>query len=416
MKYKQYSNYKDSGVEWLGHTPSNWEVKRLSHYFVDRREKVSDVDFEPLSVTKNGIVPQLENAAKTDAGDNRKKVCSGDFVINSRSDRKGSSGLSELTGSVSLINTVLKPTNIEPKYSHHLLKSYPFQEEFYRYGKGIVADLWSTNYSEMKNIIIPSPPKDEQQQIANFLDNATSKIDTLIKKQTKLIELLKEKRQAVISHAVTKGLKQQNNTWKEFRLDWICNLVRGNTGFKKDELLDSGKFVALQYGKTYKVDEVNESFEFYVNEEFYKSNQVVNYGDTILISTSETIDDLGHSCFYNRSDIGLIGGEQILLKPNNDLVFGKYLYYRSKVFSSELKKYATGLKVFRFNIDDLKNIFISIPSIQEQQDIANYIDDKTSKIDSLLEKSNRAIELLKEKRTALISEAVTGKIDVRNIA
>lgn len=95
MSFPRYPAYKGSGVEWLADVPSHWEVKRLGHYFSERREKVSDRDFEPLSVTKNGVLPQLDTAAKTDDGDNRKLVVRGDFVINSRSDRKGSSGLND---------------------------------------------------------------------------------------------------------------------------------------------------------------------------------------------------------------------------------------------------------------------------------------------------------------------------------
>ena len=182
-KYQQYDEYKDSGVEWLGEVPSHWEAKRLGQFFKERREKVSDKDYAALSVTMKGIVPQLENAAKSDAGDNRKLVLKNDFVINSRSDRKGSSGTSPFDGSVSLISIVLEPRDISPSFVHHLLRSYPFQEEFYRYGKGIVADLWSTNSSEMKNILIPNIPIDEQTQIAKFLDHETAQIDTLIEKQ-----------------------------------------------------------------------------------------------------------------------------------------------------------------------------------------------------------------------------------------
>lgn len=205
-RYKAYSEYKDSGVEWLGQLPSHWGAKRLGRFFDERREKVSDEDYPALSVTMQGIVPQLETAAKTDAGDNRKLVLKNDFVINSRSDRKGSSGVSTYDGSVSLISIVMTPRDIHPPFVHHLLRSYPFQEEFYRYGKGIVADLWSTNSSEMRNILIPDMPTSEQAKIAEFLDHETARIDALIEKQQRLIELLKEKRLAVISHAVTKGL------------------------------------------------------------------------------------------------------------------------------------------------------------------------------------------------------------------
>ncbi|EPK0547865.1 restriction endonuclease subunit S, partial [Acinetobacter baumannii] len=329
MQFKQYPSYKNSGVEWLGDVPEHWGVNRLGVHFKNRKEKVSDKDFKPLSVTKHGIVPQLEHAAKSDNGDNRKLVRKGDYVINSRSDRKGSSGLADLDGSVSLINIVLTPfKTIHPKFSHYLLRSYLFQEEFYKYGHGIVADLWTTNYEDMRNIHLALPSVSEQTQISNFLEQETTRIDTLIAKQEKLIELLEEQRKSIISHAVTKGLNpnapmkdsgvewlgEVPNDWNLSRLDAVSKIVRGNSAFSKMDLLESGKYVALQYGKTYKVNEINESFGSYVNQEFFKKSQITEFGDIILISTSETLEDLGHSCFYARHDVGLIGGEQFLLK------------------------------------------------------------------------------------------------------
>ena len=124
---KRYESYKDSGVKWLGEIPGHWEVKRLGSFFIERRVKVSDKDFAPLSVTKNGIFPQLENVAKSNDGDNRKLVRANDFVINSRSDRKGSSGVSSFDGSVSLINIDLKRRNtVYPTFCNYLLKSIAF--------------------------------------------------------------------------------------------------------------------------------------------------------------------------------------------------------------------------------------------------------------------------------------------------
>ncbi|WP_228203028.1 restriction endonuclease subunit S [Acinetobacter baumannii] len=381
----------------------------------------------PLSVTKHGIVPQLEHAAKSDNGDNRKLVRKGDYVINSRSDRKGSSGLADLDGSVSLINIVLTPfKTIHPKFSHYLLRSYLFQEEFYKYGHGIVADLWTTNYEDMRNIHLALPSVSEQTQISNFLEQETTRIDTLIAKQEKLIELLEEQRKSIISHAVTKGLNpnapmkdsgvewlgEVPNDWNLSRLDAVSKIVRGNSAFSKMDLLESGKYVALQYGKTYKVNEINESFGSYVNQEFFKKSQITEFGDIILISTSETLEDLGHSCFYARHDVGLIGGEQFLLKPKNQN-FGKYIYYATKAFSSYLQRYATGLKVFRFNLDDLKKIYIPDISLVEQQKIAEFLDKETARIDISVLKQKSLIEKLKEYRASIISHAVTGKIDVR---
>lgn len=206
-------------------------------------------------------------------------------------------------------------------------------------------------------------------------------------------------------------LREIPKQWDVKRIDGVSTIVRGNTGFKKDELLNEGDYVALQYGKIYQIEEVTNAFSYFVNSEFYKSSQIVNRGDTILISTSETIEDLGHSCFYNRAGLGLIGGEQILLKPNCKLMNEKYLYYFSKYFSGEIKKYATGLKVFRYNIDDLKNIFIPIFPKDEQTTIAKYLDAKTEAIDkkvSLLEKKIGAYKKLKK---SLINQVVTRGLD-----
>src|SRR5690554_1619626 len=221
MKENNFQYKHTSKMDWLSQIPSHWYEVRLGSLFNERKSKVSDVDYPPLSVTKNGIVPQLENAAKSNDGDNRKLVLNGDFVINSRSDRKGSSGLSRLDGSVSLINIVLRPIeNIDPKFSEYLLKSYFFKEEYYRYGRGIVEDLWTTRYSEMKNMIVPKPPFEEQTAIARFLDYKLAKINRFIQKKKQLIKLLNEQKAAIINQAVTKGL-DPNAKMKDSGIEWL---------------------------------------------------------------------------------------------------------------------------------------------------------------------------------------------------
>ena len=215
-----YDSYKDSGVEWLGRVPTDWTVTRLGGLFDERKSKVSDKDFDPLSVTKNGIFPQLETAAKTNDGDNRKLVKAGDFVINSRSDRKGSSGVSPLDGSVSLINIVLKPTGILPEFCNHILKSHAFVEEYYRMGHGIVADLWTTRYDEMRAIIMALPSPEEQRAIAAFLDEKCAKVDEAVRIKEEQIALLRERRQILIQQAVTHGLNPAA-PMKDSGIDWI---------------------------------------------------------------------------------------------------------------------------------------------------------------------------------------------------
>ena len=195
---------KSSGLRWIPYIPIHWEIKRIRNFFKYRNEKVSEVDFAPLSVTKNGVIPQMESVAKSLAeGETRKKVCKYDFVVNSRSDRKGSCGTSPLDGSVSSIYIVLEPQNISPDFANYYFRCNDWIEEFYRNGKGIVADLWTTNYATMRNIEIAIPPIKEQQEIAIYLDEKCAKIDTIIEKTKLKIERLKELKCSLINEVIT---------------------------------------------------------------------------------------------------------------------------------------------------------------------------------------------------------------------
>jgi type I restriction enzyme S subunit len=195
---------KDSGVDWIGMVPEGWEVTRIGSLYDNRSSKVSDRDYPPLSVSKKGIVPQMESVAKTDNNDDRKMVCVGDFVINSRSDRRGACGISMYNGSVSIINIVLKPQrNMCSKYYNWLFRTTFFADEFYNHGHGIVDDLWSTKWSDMKDIEVISPPLSEQQGIANYLDEKCSKIDKAIDLVEKQIDAYKRLKRSLINEVVT---------------------------------------------------------------------------------------------------------------------------------------------------------------------------------------------------------------------
>ena len=210
------ANLKDSGVQWIGEVPEHWGIVNIGSLYNQRNEKVSDKDYKPLSVTKKGILPQLETAAKTDNGDNRKLVRKNDFAINSRSDRKGSCGISDYDGSVSLINIVLYPIQeIENRYYNWLFHSPEFAEEFYRLGHGIVADLWTTRWSEMKGMRILLPPTlTEQRAIADWLDAKCADIDATIALKEQKQEKLKAYKKTIIFEYVT-GKKQVANINKQ---------------------------------------------------------------------------------------------------------------------------------------------------------------------------------------------------------
>ncbi|HUW28607.1 MAG TPA: restriction endonuclease subunit S [Sulfuriferula sp.] len=430
MSLLRYPTYKDSGVAWLGEVPVHWEVKRIGYYFDERREKVSDKDFDALSVTKNGVVPQLETAAKTDDGDNRKKVCKGDFVINSRSDRKGSSGASDLDGSVSLINTVLRPRDeIAINFAHHVLRSQPFQEEYYRFGKGIVADLWSTNYSEMKNVSLAVPPVPEQQTIAAFLDRETGKIDALVAEQQRLVELLAEKRQAVISHAVTKGLNP-NVPMKDSGIEWLgevpahwgcmpmkylVRLKSGGTPSKDQHDYWDGS-IPWASGKDMKVEILSDTVD-------HITELAIEQGAATLIEQGVVLVVVRGMILARTFPVALTG-ERMAINQDLKAVFAGtklqsaflawYLRGTAEESLRRLDEAAHGTKALR--MEAWTSMEVALPPLDEQVAIANFLGRTTSQLDTLTAEANRAIALLQERRSALISAAVTGKIDVRQAA
>ena len=195
---------KDNGIQWIGNVPAGWTINKIDSVYSLRNEKVSDKDYMPLSVTMKGIVPQLESAAKTNDGDNRKLVRKGDFAINSRSDRRGSCGISELDGSVSLINLVLKPRGeMNNRYYNWLFHTEKFADEFYKWGHGIVDDLWTTRWIDMRKISVPMPPLSEQKEIADYLDNKCAQIEELISAKQSQIETLESYKKSLIYEFVT---------------------------------------------------------------------------------------------------------------------------------------------------------------------------------------------------------------------
>jgi type I restriction enzyme S subunit len=435
VSFPQYPSYKDSGVEWLGQVPGHWEVKRVGYYFNERREKVSDKDYPALSVTKNGIVPQLDTAAKSDDGDNRKRVCNGDFVINSRSDRKGSAGASDLDGSVSLICTVLRPQErVHTPFIHHLLRSQPFQEEFYRNGKGIVADLWSTNYSEMRNILLGMPPLPEQTAIAEFLDRETGKVDELVAEQRRLMELLKEKRQAVISHAVTRGLNP-TAPLKPSGIEWLGDLpehwevgklsrlisTRKGIAFKAEDFTDEGVPVVKASdikGLTIRRSEtcLPESFL----EQYPKAR--LKTGDLVL-STVGSSPEVRNSAVGQLGMVpealseSLLNQNTVVFSPSSMTLMNDFLFLilQTVGYRDHLDLHAHGTaNQASINVSDMLDFFIPLPGLAEQEEIARFISEELAKFDTLTAEAQRAIDLLQERRTALISAAVTGQIDVRS--
>lgn len=421
---KRYEKYKDSGVDWIGEIPEHWECKRLGTWFTERREKVSDKDYAPLSVTKNGIVPQLDNAAKSNDGDNRKLVKEGDFVINSRSDRKGSSGLSLLDGSVSLINIVMKPRNIDGKFSQYLLKSRAFVEEFYRNGHGIVADLWTTRFDEMKFINISVPPIKEQKNIATFLDDKTSKIDQTIAIKEKEIELLKERRQILIQKAVTKGLDDTVKLkdsgvdwigeipehWEVRKLKYLANVVLGKMICNEDK----GNYKLKPYLKSKNIQWMYLNLDS-VDEMWFSERELNQYklqkGDIVVSEGGEVgkatlWNDELPECYIQNS------AHKVTFTSNNNNKY--YLmcffnYGKIGVFDSVVNKVSIG----HLTREKLVNIYFPNPTREEQNEIISYLEEIKANIAKAITLKKQEIEKLKEYKAVLIDNVVTGKVRVK---
>ncbi|MGN0051199.1 MAG: restriction endonuclease subunit S [Prevotella sp.] len=431
---ERYGSYKDSGVKWLGEIPGHWEVKRLGSYFIERRCKVSDKDYAPLSVTKNGIFPQLENVAKTNDGDNRKLVKRNDFVINSRSDRKGSSGVSPLDGSVSLINIVLKPRNtIYPPYCNYLLKSFAFIEEFYRNGRGIVADLWTTRYDEMKIIKMAMPTLSEQTAIANYLDSVTSKIDEAISQQQKMIDLLNERKQIIIQNAVTKGL-DPNAKMKDSGVEWIGEIpedwdkitlkrlfkerVAGSWG--EDENKNSQNTVCMRiadfdYAKLSFLNKSQYTIRSYQNKEIGKKK--LKKGDLLIEkSGGGEKTPVGRVVLFDLDIKDAMYANFMEKLCVREIALPKYVNFLLSAFYAKgmvwpYIKATTGIQ----NLDItnlLSKEIVFIPNKITQNKIVDFLGDRTSKIDSSISQCNKMISLLQERKQIIINDVVTGKVKV----
>ena len=415
---------KDSGIEWIGEIPEGWKIGQIGQLYSERRTKVSDKDYPPLSVTMKGILPQLSTAAKTDAHDDRKLVCKGDFAINSRSDRRGSCGISEQDGSISLINTVLQPRGeMNPGYYNWLFHTSMFADEFYKWGHGIVDDLWTTGWSDMKKIGVPVPSKCEQKQLAEHLNVECSNIDAILSKTRSSIEEYKKLKQTVITQAVTKGVRGEREM-KDSGVEWIGEIPEEWNKCKlKNISIDIGdglhgtpKFD--DSGEVYFINGNNFSSE-YVEPKFDTKKlcleESLNYPkpelteQTIMISLNGSY---GKVCLYRYFPmlLGKSAGYITLLPSINRR------YVRYYLFSTPAQTIMTlslnGTTIPNLSLNTLYNFPTILPSASEQAEIADYLDAKCAEIDGLIAKKEQLVKELESYKKSLIYEVVTGKREV----
>jgi type I restriction enzyme S subunit len=438
MEFKQYPSYKNSGVEWLGDVPEHWNTKPTKYCFKLITDKAIENNSEVLlSVyTDIGVKPRSEleeRGNKASTTDGYWIVKKGDIIVNKLLAWMGAIGLSNYSGVTSPAYDILRiKYNYTPEYYNYLFRNGDMFTEFKRYSRGLMDMRLRLYFSEFGNIKLPVPSIDEQQKIVSFLDTETARIDTLIAKQEKLIELLEEQRKSIISHAVTKGLNP-NAPMKDSGVEWLGDVPEHWTVLKnrhifnfskglsitKENLQESG-IPCVSYGEVHS----KFGFEFnpeindmkFVSEEYLKTskNCLLNSGDFIFADTSEDFEGSGNFSYLNSNSQVFAGYHTVIarLKSKQKPRFFAYIF-DSNAHRKQIQTQVKGIKVFSITQGILKDIYSWLPPVHEQDLIVEYLDNECKKISLLKAKQIELIEKLKEYRSSIISHAVTGKIDVR---
>ncbi|WP_051299726.1 restriction endonuclease subunit S [Methylobacter luteus] len=434
-KYQTYPEYKESRVEWLGNIPNHWNVFDGKRVFKNRRELALDQDEQLAASQKYGVIPQSLMMKLNDSKvmlalngtSSFRHVEKNDFVISLRS-FEGGIEYSSYKGCVSPAYTVLNAIkDIASAFYRYLFKSKPFISALQSTTDSL-RDGKSITYEQFGAIPLVLPSVFEQEAIANFLDHETAKIDVLIEKQQQLIQLLKEKRQVVISHAVTKGL-HPNVPMRDSGVEWLGEIPEHWGVTYLTHLVDQNR--RIMYGIVLPGPNVDDGVAIVKGGD-------VKPGRLNLDSLCKTTYEIESN--YARSRLaegdlvysirGTIGDVEIVPKeieganltqdaarisPKKGVhnIWLKYVMESTPVFS-QLEIGSLGAAVKGINIRDLKKAILPQPPESEMLEIADFIEKVLVKMNKLAENCDKQIQLLNERRTALISAAVTGKIDVRN--
>ena len=410
---ERYSEYKDSGVKWLGEIPSHWELRKMKYTFDERSQK--GFPNEPLlAATQNhGVIlkSQYENRTveATKSLDTLKLVEIGDFVISLRS-FQGGLEYAYNRGIISPAYTILTPTHIKASYFKHLSKSDIFISLLKSSVTGI-REGQNIDYNKLKENLLPIPPEEEQKAMGCYLDAATSKIDKAIDMQQKMIDLLNERKQIIIQNAVTKGLdenvemKDSGVEWTEFFPNsWSIKKVKYIFEFISTKEVASNRTfnIALENIVAHSGNYIDTNSEYEAAGVSFRKND-------ILFGKLRPYLAKVHLC--ERAGIAL--GDIFVLRPLSgfDSSFLRYLLI-SERFIQYVDSSTYGAKMPRANWNFIGNIYVAYPTLDKQRDISKYLDKEMQRFDSAISNCQRQIALLQERKQIIINEVVTGKVKV----
>ena len=432
---RRYPEYKASGVEWVGEIPEHWKMQRAKFIFRRLQRPIREHD-EIITAFRDGIVTLRKNRRTLGFTNSLKEIGyqglrKGDLVVHAMDGHAGAIGVSDSDGKSSPVYSVCRPISQENVYYYAYLLRYMALSGFIEsLTRGVRERSTEFRFNEFKEIDLLIPPISEQTQIANFLDQKMGQIDELIRIKERRIELLQEQRTTLINQAVTKGLDPNVEMkpsgaewigeipahWEVKRVKYLASLIsKGTTPTTIGrEILDEGEIRFIKAENI--VDNQTElKPEYYIDE---KTNQMLKRSqlkenDLLFVIAGATI---GKVSLVNPNHLPANTNQAVSFIRPHEKELPEFIYYWLQ--SSNIQK-MIWLKAVQsaqpnLSMEDLGNLYIPYPNIAEQRRIVDYIAGKTQTIVQLLQQAYRQIELLKEYRQSLISEAVTGKIDVRN--
>ncbi|EAK0440983.1 restriction endonuclease subunit S [Campylobacter lari] len=433
-------NFKDSGIEWLGEIPQHWEVVTLK-YLVEKiigggTPDTSNLDYWTNNKKDGYLWVSIEDITKSSfITDTKRYITQNGLKSSSAKLIPPFSILYSIYASLGKIaySDQILTTNqaILGIQSNHKLVFYKFLFYYLCNTTNYVTILSSMttqnniSLSVVANLKIPLPPLKEQEQIANFLDEKCEQIKNFIEKKEKLINLLKEQKQALINETITKGLDKNVNFkdsgikylgeipqhWKVKRLANFGAFLKGN-GISRQDLAEDGES-AILYGDIYTKYQIKTHFlHSKISKKTSLSATPIYNGDILFSGSGETKEDIGKSVVYLGDDNAFAGGDVIIFrqKENNALFLSYVLNTKYANFCKSID--SKGEIIVHIYASNLKDIKIPLPPLKEQEQIANFLDEKCEKIDLLIEKTEKQIKLIKEYKTTLINQAVCGRINL----
>ncbi len=436
IKVEKYSEYKDSGVEWLGEIPKHWQTLSNKYIFQLKKKLVGkrSADYALLSLTLNGVIERdMDNPkGKFPAEfDTYQEVKKGDFIfcLFDVEETPRCVGLSDFDGMITGAYTIMQPNqNFDRVFLYYFYLNLDANKRLKPLYTGLRNTISKDNFFSFKTYV---PPIKEQTAIAEFLDRKTALIDQAIDIKEKQIQLLKERRQILIHQAVTRGLNpnvkmkdsgvewigEVPEHWEVKRLKYIFDLGKGLT-ITKENLSDEGVF-CMNYG------EIHSKFGFEVDtkihdlkcvdENYLKTNPkaLMNQGDFVFADTSEDIEGSGNFSYLKSSEKIFAGYHTVLVRPKFEINSRFFAYeFDSVSFRNQIRCNVKGVKVYSITQKVLKEPFVWIPPKEEQEAIVSFLDEKSSQIKKSITIQQTQIEKLKEYKSTLINSAVTGKIKV----